>query len=151
MVGGAGRQTVIEAQLDLRRSLPLQGEQRERLARQRIDHRIVPQQELDGEARPGAHQRAQEFAEHFRQLIPGLAGLADEARLAVDVPADDVDRALGIAQGAPQGPEIARAIDEHRDAIRPFDAPGVAAGAQHGPLLRPRFESRHGDPIGPEQ
>jgi hypothetical protein len=145
MLRGAGRQAVIQAELDLRRRAPLQRQGGQRLALERIDDRVIPQQQLDGEPGPGAHERAQEFAKCLRQVVAGLSVLADEAHAGVDVPADDVDRALGVAQGAPEGAEIAGAIDEHGGALGPFDAPGIAAGLQNRPLLRTWVQAGNAD------
>src|SRR5262249_45148946 len=121
VTGRAGGHAVVEAELDLRRRPPLQREGRQGLALEGIDQGIVPQKQLDGEMRLPPYERTKKLAKSVRQVVAGFAVFSHEARAAVDVPANNVDRPVGVAHGASQCGEILGRVDEYRSTVGAFD------------------------------
>src|SRR5262249_34723526 len=77
------------------------------------------------------------LAKCVRQVIAGFAIFAYEARAAVDVPTDNVDRPVGVAHGVPHRGEILGRVDEYGGTVGAFDPPRISAGQQDPRLLRP--------------
>ena len=86
------RRLVIETELDLVRRRPVERQLRKQLALERIEHRIIPEQQPDRELGATLDQRGQKFRERDGIAIVGLPALADQPGAAVDVPADNQDR-----------------------------------------------------------
>src|SRR3546814_6364909 len=70
-------------------------------------------------------QRGKQGAEFHRQVVVlfRLAAGAQQARPAVDVPADDEDAVPRLQKGAPHGEEVVGGVDQHAGAAAAGDAP----------------------------
>ena len=128
---GAGRHRIVETEAHARRRIPAERERRERLALQRIEHRIVPGEQVHGQLGPLVHELRQKLAQRDRPAVVRLAVLADEPRAAVEIPADDEDVALRLQQRLAHRAEERARVDQHRGARRALDAPYIAAWLEH--------------------
>jgi hypothetical protein len=131
MVGRTDRDSAVQAELHLPRSVPAKRPAGEQLTLSRIDDRIIPKQKMDGQLWPLAHQRREEIWQVLGISIVGLAA-------AMEIPSDDEDAASSLEQRAPHRAEISRRIDQQRGSRGLHDPPDIAAGLQdHG-----RFHGR---------
>ena len=80
----------------------------------------------------GQEQALQEAAQRDRQAIVDATGGADQRRLAVDVPAKDVDLPLSQQQRVAQRCEIIGSVVENRDPARFAPFPDGLAGDEDG-------------------
>src|ERR1044071_8553952 len=105
---------------------PAEDETREQLALNRVQQRVVPQQDPDLELPLAAQQEFEQLAELARRAVAAVA-LADQAGLAIELPAQDEDRAFGLEQRGAQRAEIVGRIDERGRAWRVAHTPAGAA------------------------
>ena len=91
MLRTAERRFAVETELHLIRRIPVERKLRKHFALERIEHREIPQQQPHRQSGPPLHERREKVAKRNRKSVIGLAALADKARAAVDVPAEDED------------------------------------------------------------
>ena len=130
MMAGAQRQLVVEADGDLFRRGPVQGDRRKSLALQCVDDGIVPQQKMNAQLRALRDQFGEEGAEQVGPPVVGLAGKADQSCSAVDVPADDNNRSPSPRQRLPQGAIIGCRIDQDCGPFGLLQPPARYAGLE---------------------
>jgi len=128
VVRGPDRMMVVEVKSESAVGAPAARVERKGLPGERVDHREVPVQHIDAQRAPAPGERVEEMAERARHPVGGLT--LHERRAAVDVPADDEDRALGPQRRGAKRGEVGLAVDQERDAPRARSAPAVPAGAQ---------------------
>jgi hypothetical protein len=100
------------------------------LALDSVKQRIVPNQQVDGQLRALLDQRAEKIDQTFGISIAGRAVFADQARPAVDVPADNKDTTLRLDERRPQCAEVSAGIDQQSGTIGRFSAPNISNGLQ---------------------
>ena len=97
-----------------------------------IERRKIPAQDVDPQFGPRFQQRLEKRAEFFRKAVLGVPGRADEAGLAVDVPADDIDLLRGQQQRFAQGGEIGGGVVQDGQPPRLAPSPDGVAGDEDG-------------------
>ena len=132
MLRGAERHSVIQLEVHVRRRAPTEFKARQELAFRGVKEGEVPGEQIDLKLRPSLDQGAKKIAELRRQPVVGLAFLADKARLAVHVPAENEDTSLRLEERPPNCVEIRGGVDEHRGSRGAFDAPHIVAGPKNG-------------------
>ncbi|MEH3147940.1 MAG: hypothetical protein PGN34_21945 [Methylobacterium frigidaeris] len=151
VVGGVERVVGVELELDPRMVLPLGAEDQRQRGAGSVHGGDAPDQDPHLQAGPRLDEEAQERPERRRGVLVGVVAQADAA---VEVPADDEDRAPRLPQGTLQGGEVVGAVDQHGRALRPGDAPAVAPRGEEAGSRRPggnrlvRFDPlRHGQRV----
>src|SRR3546814_1890406 len=84
-----------------------------RLAAGRVEHRVVPEVEIDLELRPPLDGEGQEVAQRARRL---LLRARHQVGSAVDVPTDDEDRPRRVEDGPLERGEIGGPVDQEGQA-----------------------------------
>ena len=108
----ADRQVTVEQNLDPLRFAMAEDEARKELAVHRVEDRVVPQQNLDLELRAALQQPFEQLADLDRRAVGGPR-VAFQPRAAVQLPAQNEDRALRGEQGRAEGLEIVCRVDEN--------------------------------------
>ena len=121
----AGRQIIVQTVANPVRHAPTQPNRGTKLALQREQHGVIPDQEIHPELRPFIDQCTQKIDEHFGIPVIRSPALTDEPRAAIDIPADHEYRRTRLQQGFAQCAEIARGIDQHCGAIGLLNTPTV--------------------------
>jgi len=116
---------------------PLTVEERQDLALDRIDHREIPDQDVDMERAAPVEERVEKRRQFGRHRVLGRR-IAAQPHPAMDVPADNEDRALGPQHRHARRREIGGCVDEERCSLRRFDAPTVSPRAKYSLVLQSR-------------
>ena len=125
VVGADRRMGVVVAQVDAAMDPPARAVDWGKFAIDPEHHREIPVEYVDAQAAAPAREEIQKVAEHGRH--PGKRLVPVQAGPAVEVPAEDDDRALGALGGLHEGLEIVVAIDQQRDALGTRDRQAIAA------------------------
>ncbi|KXX64904.1 hypothetical protein AY586_02150 [Marichromatium gracile] len=128
VVTGRQRVVVIEGEVQARVLAPGVDAEEQRFALERVDRRIVPEQDPGLEPGGAFEQGMEQFAESGRQPVAGV--LAHQLELTVQVPAEDQDAMPGIDQCPAQGGEVAFAVDQWCQTAGAGDLPAGLAGYQ---------------------
>ena len=115
---------VRRARHELRRRIPL--------AFRSIERRKIPAQHVDPQFGPRLQQRLEKRTEFFGKAVIGMAGRPDEAGLAMDVPADDIDPICREQQSFAQRGEICGRVVQDGQPARPALFPDGIAGQENG-------------------
>src|SRR5688500_14075176 len=122
----------VELDVDAPRLVPAENPAREQFAVHRVEHGVIPQENPNLEVFLAPQQPLEQLAELERRAVGRLGGAA-QAGAAIELPAEDEDRALGREQRRTQRAEKVRSVDEHRGAFRVHAAPtGFAFDEQRG-------------------
>ena len=124
----------VELDVQPRMVLPIGAEEEGTRRAGRMHDRDAPDEDPDLQLGPLLDEGAEQGAERRRVLGTSVRAQADAA---VEIPADDQDGALSIAQGGFEMGEIGRPIDQNRCPIRLGDAPAILSGTQNRALGRP--------------
>jgi len=95
-----------------------------------VERDEVPDENVDPQGGTPLDQRAQQWAELFRQTIIRSPGLSDQPGFAMDIPTDDVNEILRLQQDLAQGREISGSIVQNRHTTRLAPPPDGVAGDQ---------------------
>ena len=128
VVAGAARMGAVELEVDLLARRPAQQAQHGGAAAEQVDRAQVPFEDVDLQARPVLGQPVEELAELDRGAVVGIGVEADAG---VEVPADQQDLRLGAEHRLARVAEVIGRVDDDGGAVRPFDAPAVAARVKH--------------------
>ncbi len=135
----ADRQVTVEQNLDPLRFAMAEDEARKELAVHRVEDRVVPQQNLDREIRAALQQPFEQLADLDRRAVGGPR-VAFQPRAAVQLPAQNEDRALRGEQRRAEGLEIV----SRRRRERPRARRARAASRYHPRLaVEPRVRAPH--------
>jgi hypothetical protein len=126
VVRGAHGVLVVEPERKPRVGAPVELVKRHPLAVHREHHREIPRQHAHAKPRLALYHLVQEIAELFG--VPVVRAGRNQTDAAVDVPADDIDTALRIADGGTDRSEVIGAVDQKSDALGVLYTPAIAAG-----------------------
>ena len=127
MVGAADRMAVVESEPDLSRHLPPETPPRQRIAFERVERGMVPDQKVATKMRAASNDKGEQLVEPGRGV--GRRGPRQEINRSHDVPTQNEHCLAGVEQRLPDQPEIVRAILDAVKSARALDPPAVFPGA----------------------
>jgi hypothetical protein len=131
VLAAGDRMGVVVAQVHAPVRRPAEPVQRREFAVGAEDHRVIPVQHVDVQAAAAPDEVVEEIAEQRRRAV--LRHRVEvQARAAVEVPRQHVDRALRAQRGVVERAEIRLRVDQYRDALRACYRTAVVAGAEEG-------------------
>ena len=142
------RMRVVVAQVHAARGRPAEAVERRKLPVGAEHHRVVPVQDVHVQRVAPLHEVVQEIAKQRRRPV-GHLGLEVQPGLAVEVPAEDRDRALGAQRRFVERTEVIRRVDQQRDALGARHRPAVVARPQERRRSLHRLQVRCGRRAAP--
>ena len=129
VLAAGDRVRVVVAQMHAPRRGPAEAVERREFPVGAEHHRVVPVEDMHVQRVAALHQPVQELTKQRRRPIR-LHRIEVQARLAVEVPGEDGDRALGAQRRLVERLEVIGGVDQESDALGARHRPAVVARAQ---------------------
>ena len=130
VMGAADRMVVVEAESHLSGHPPAEPPSRQRIAFERVERRVIPDEDVAAQLRALSHDEGEQFVEAGWRGVWWLRLIGQEIEVGLDVPPDDEDRMARLQQRLPRPPEVVGRVLHAAEAIGALHAPAVVAGAR---------------------
>src|SRR5438874_4575394 len=134
---------VVVAQVHAASRCPAEAVERREFPVGAEHHRVIPVEHMHVQRVAPLHQPVEEFPQQRRRAV-GRHRVEVQLRLAVEVPGEDRDRALGAQRRLVERLEVIGRVDEEGDALGARHRPAVVAGAQDRRRAVRRLDARGG-------
>ncbi len=131
VLGSTRRHGAVETEMKPLGRRPVEAPLRQPFALAGIQNGKVPEQHMDMQARPFFDEGREKKREFGRIAVVDFPGLAHQQHAAMEIPAEQKERALRLQQRFTHRAEKFSAIDQGSSARRALDLPDIDAGPQN--------------------